>query len=197
LAVAGGTLVAFGLGAEVVALGFAAGVLVALGTGVLVAGTGVFVAGTAVAVAVGVMVGVGDGGPGGGGIGVGTIDGGGGGVLAAANVCSDALRIGLLTMISPAVNGTATSRDKRLFIQDSLRVGLRSGRLCAGNIGLRHNHYRCAICQLNRASHRSRRRGKPILTWLSASPLSLTQRLFSSSSSPQHIHHTGAPVRCQ
>jgi len=112
---------------DFVALGFGTGVLVAFGTGVAVAAGTVGVGGMGVAVGTGVTVGVGDGGPGGPGMGDGTNVGGGGGVLAAANVCSDALWNGLLTMISPAVSGTATSRDKRLFIQDSLRVGFAFG----------------------------------------------------------------------
>lgn len=102
-------------------------VFVGLGTGVSVGAAAVGVGGTEVAVGTGVTVGVGEGGPGGGPIGVGTVAGGGGGVLAAAYVCGDDVRNGLLTMISPAVNGTATSKDKRLFIQDSLRAGFAFG----------------------------------------------------------------------
>jgi hypothetical protein len=88
--------------------------------------------GAVVAVAVGVMVGVAVGGPGGGVIGVGTKLGGGGGVLAAAKPDLTGLCIATASATMPAAMGNARPMDKRLFIQDSLRSGLRSGRLVAG-----------------------------------------------------------------
>ena len=171
LLVAIGTVVAVGTaGPEgvvgcVVAVGFLDAV-VAVGC----AGTAVAVGGTGVTVGLGVIVGVGDGGPGGGVIGVGTNVGGGGGVLAAANVCSDTLWNGLLIMIRPAVSGTATRRDKRLFIQDSLRVGFAFGSpVCREMVGTIIIAARCLPiasltrrwCDVDRASLRPGCRGKP------------------------------------
>lgn len=181
--VAIGTVVGCTGAGGVVGTAVAVGFFVGFGVFVGTAGIGVDVAGTAVAV--GVIVGVGDGGPGGGVIGVGMNVGGGGGVLAAAKVCSDTLWNEPEIMIRPAVSGTATRRDKRLFIQDSLRVGFAFGSpVCRENV--RHKHYRCAMCA-HRQPHTAMVRFRPGLTpaemsgkanpfWLSASPLSLTQR---------------------
>jgi hypothetical protein len=170
LAVSIGTVVAVAAGAGGglvgcdVAVGFL-GAVVAVGC----AGTAVAVGGTGVTVGLGVIVGVGDGGPGGGVIGVGTNVGGGGGVLAAANVCSDTLWNGLLIMIRPAVSGTATRRDKRLFIQDSLRVRFAFGSPgCSITTNVNCIVYRCAYprsaCTRDhgRASHRLGREGRAI-----------------------------------
>jgi hypothetical protein len=120
-------------------VGTAVAVLVLAGFGVLVGTAGAVVAvGAAVAVSVAaavavgatVLVAVGPGGPGGGPIGVGMNVGGGGGVLAAPNVW-DGECIAMPTTSIPTVTGNANPRDKRLFIQDSLRLALRSSRLVA------------------------------------------------------------------
>jgi hypothetical protein len=114
-----------------VAVFFGFGVLVGAAGGVVAVGAAVAVSvAAAVAVANGVLVAVGPGGAGGGPIGVGINVGGGGGVLAAPNVW-DGECIAMPTANIPTVTGNANPRDKRLFIQDSLRLALRSGRLVA------------------------------------------------------------------
>lgn len=111
--------------------GGAGAVLVGAGAVEVGAGT-VAVGGTAVLVAVGTVVG----GGGGGETGVGTNVGGAGGVtvLADANVCVTGVWIAPARASAPAAMGTDTMMVKRLFIQDSLRVSLRSGRLDAAQM---------------------------------------------------------------
>lgn len=121
------------VGATFVGVFFGFGVLVGTAGGVVAVGAAVAVlvaTGTAVAVGTAVFVAVGNGGGGGGPIGVGINVGGGGGVLAAPNVW-DGECIAMPTANIPTVTGNANPRDKRLFIQDSLRLALRSGRLVA------------------------------------------------------------------
>jgi hypothetical protein len=124
-----GVLVFFGFGVLV----GAAGGVVAVGAAVAV----LVAAAVAVAVGTAVFVAVGEGGGGGGPIGVGINVGGGGGVLAAPNVW-DGECIAMPTANIPTVTGNANPRDKRLFIQDSLRLALRSGRLVAAYQLWRH-----------------------------------------------------------
>jgi hypothetical protein len=109
------------------------GVLVGAAAGVVAVGAAVAVlvaTAATVAVAAGVLVAVGPGGAGGGPIGVGINVGGGGGVLAAPKLW-DGECFAMPTANIPTVTGNANPRDKRLFIQDSLRLALRSGRLVA------------------------------------------------------------------
>jgi hypothetical protein len=128
-----------GGGAALVAVAFGFGVLVGAAGGVVAVGAAVavLVAAATVAVGMAVFVAVGNGGGGGGPIGVGMNVGGGGGVLAAPNVW-DGECIAMPTTNIPTVAGNANPRDRRLFIQDSLRSGLRSGRLAAAYRIWRH-----------------------------------------------------------
>jgi hypothetical protein len=126
VAVAAGADVAVG-GAAVVAVGFAVAVAFGFGVGVAVDTGSEVAVGAVVAVGAGVAVGV-VGTPGGGPIGVGIKLGGGGGVLAAAKPDLTGLCIATASATMPAAMGNARPMDKRLFIQDSLRSGLRSGR---------------------------------------------------------------------
>lgn len=130
---AGGGVVAVAVGTGVL-LGFGFGVLVGDGGTVVSVGDGAVVGATvgavvAVGSGVGVTVEVAVGGPGGPGIVVGINVGGGGGVAADANVWDAGACITPAMAIRPTDTGNAMPMVSRLFIQDSLRSSLRSGRL--------------------------------------------------------------------
>lgn len=124
-----GLLVACGMGVAVAFLWcVAAGLLVGVGGG------GVGVGGTGVAVGAVVAVGTAVGGPGGVPTGLGMkVGGGGGGVPVDAYECEDCITP--LMAIAPTATGNARPMVRCLFMQDSLRVIVRSGRLGAAKSG--------------------------------------------------------------
>jgi len=126
-AVGVGVLVLFGFGVFV----GDGGTVVSVGDGAAVAEAATVGAVVAVGSGVGVTVEVAVGGPGGPGMVVGINVGGGGGVAADANVWDAGECITPPMAIRPTDTGNAMPIVSRLFIQDSLRSSLRSGRLVA------------------------------------------------------------------
>jgi len=126
-AVGVGVLVLFGFGVFV----GDGGTVVSVGDGAAVAEAATVGMVVAVGSGVGVTVEVAVGGPGGAPIAVGINVGGGGGVAADANVWDAGECITPPMAIRPTDTGNAMPIVSRLFIQDSLRSSLRSGRLVA------------------------------------------------------------------
>jgi hypothetical protein len=216
-----GGIVATGTGVgtgAVVATGTVVGAVVGVAVGFFFVGLGVFVGtaggvvavgaavavfvGAVVAVGIAVLVAVAPGGFGGGPIGVGINVGGGGGVLAAPNVC-DGECIAMPTANIPTVAGNANPRDKRLFIQDSLRSALLSGRRVPHKNSAVRLSLRVAVglaienpYLVGPHSNQIREESQPLLA-LFIPPFAYAARNVTGILRPQRLHHTGTPSRCQ